>query len=29
MYESIYGVMEGVLSPSKALSMVAPTIKPA
>ena len=27
MYESIYGVMEGVISPSKALSMVAPTIK--
>jgi raffinose/stachyose/melibiose transport system substrate-binding protein len=27
MYESIYGVMEGVLSPAKALSMVAPTIK--
>lgn len=29
MYESLYGVMEGVLSPSKALKMVAPTIKPA
>jgi raffinose/stachyose/melibiose transport system substrate-binding protein len=27
MYESMYGVMEGVLSPSKALSIVAPTIK--
>jgi raffinose/stachyose/melibiose transport system substrate-binding protein len=27
MYESIYGVMEGVLSPSKALSMVAAAIK--
>jgi raffinose/stachyose/melibiose transport system substrate-binding protein len=27
IYESIYGVMEGVISPSKALSMVAPTIK--
>jgi raffinose/stachyose/melibiose transport system substrate-binding protein len=29
IYESLYGVMEGVISPSKALSMVAPTIKPA
>lgn len=27
MYESIYGVMEGVISPSAALSTVAPTIK--
>jgi raffinose/stachyose/melibiose transport system substrate-binding protein len=27
MYESLYGVMEGVVSPGKALSMVAPTIK--
>jgi raffinose/stachyose/melibiose transport system substrate-binding protein len=27
IYESLYGVMEGALSPAKALSMVAPTIK--
>jgi raffinose/stachyose/melibiose transport system substrate-binding protein len=27
MYESLYGVMEGAVSPSKALSTVAPTIK--
>jgi len=29
IYESIYGVMEGVLSPKKAVQNVAPTIKPA
>jgi raffinose/stachyose/melibiose transport system substrate-binding protein len=29
MYESLYGVMQGVISPGKALSTVAPTIKPA
>jgi raffinose/stachyose/melibiose transport system substrate-binding protein len=27
LYESLYGVMEGVISPAKALSTVAPTIK--
>jgi raffinose/stachyose/melibiose transport system substrate-binding protein len=29
IYQSIYGVMQGVLSPKKAVGMVAPTIKPA
>jgi hypothetical protein len=29
MYESLYGVMQRAVSPSKALSAVAPTIKPA